>query len=224
MMSTINGKIIADNWGNAKSINKYYGIYEDCHETFGSNAWLVGRITMERHFSEDKKIKLKKTKTPILRKPFIGNPHAETFAIVIDAHGKLRWKENEVGGDHIIEVLTEQVSDEFLNHLEENKISYIFAGKKELNFNKALQQLADLFDIDTIMLEGGGHINGSFLNEELINELSILIIPVADSSSDTPTTFELGEYDQKKISSAFKLKEVKKLAQDIVWLKYTAKK
>ena len=81
-----------------------------------------------------------------------------------------------------------------------DNISYIFAGKEELDFQLAVEELGKLFPIQTIMLEGGGHINGSLLNEGLIDELSLLLLPLADGTPKTPTTFEVGEYLQKKAS------------------------
>src|SRR4051794_36739056 len=100
MMSTINGKI---NWENAPSNKAYSEIYEKCHETFNSQAWIVGRVTMEKHFSEKTKSELVKPDKPIERKYYIGYEEATSFAIAIDAKGKLFWKNNEISGDHIIE-------------------------------------------------------------------------------------------------------------------------
>lgn len=224
MMSTVNGKIISDNWGSKDLIRSYTDIYERCHQSFASQAWMVGRVTMEKHFSEDEKPALSKPKDPIERKPFIGDKDARSFAVAIDSKGKLIWTSNETGGDHIIEVLTEQVSDEYLNFLQQKKVSYIFAGKNEMNFELALEQLGSLFNINTLMLEGGGLINGSILNEGLIDELSILIVPVADASPDIPTTFELGGYHQKNVSQHLHLKEVRQLENAVLWLKYIVSK
>jgi len=221
MMSTVNGKIISDNWGSKDLSRSYTDIYERCHQSFASQAWMVGRVTMEKHFSEEKKPALSKPAGVIEKKPFIGNKEATSFAIAIDAKGKLVWDFNETGGDHIIEVLSEQVSDEYLNFLQQKKISYIFGGKKELDFKLVLEQLGNLFNIKNLMLEGGGLINGSLLNEGLIDELSILIIPVADASPNAPTTFELGGYQQKNVSRHLHLKEVRQLENAVLWLKYT---
>lgn len=39
--------------------------------------------------------------------------------------------------------------------MQQKGISYLFAGKQELDFHLALEQLAILFPIKTLMLEGG---------------------------------------------------------------------
>jgi riboflavin biosynthesis pyrimidine reductase len=220
MMSTVDGRIISDNWGDAEMIKKFSHLYEQCHESFESEAWMCGRVTMERHFAGGEKPKVIKPEKPIAREPFIGNKEAASFAIAVDAKGKLSWKNNEIGGDHIIEVLTDQVSDEYLYYLQRKKISYIFAGTEEVDFKKALNQIVGLFPIETIMLEGGGVVNGSLLNEGLIDELSLLIVPIADGTPKTPTTFEVSEYLQKKPATLFHLEDVKQLEHDVIWLKY----
>jgi riboflavin biosynthesis pyrimidine reductase len=167
MASTVDGRIIAENWGDEESREAFGNLYEQCHKTFDSQAWMVGRVTMEKDFTEGKKPELVKPELPILRDPFIADKEAKSFAIAVDPKGKLGWTSNEISGDHIIEILTEGVSDEYLHYLQQKGVSNIFAGTEALDFKSALTQLAELFPIHTIMLEDGGHINGSLLNEDL---------------------------------------------------------
>ena len=103
-----------------------------------------------------------------------------------------------------------------LYYLQLKSISYIFAGKESLNFGIALTPLGELFPVNTIMLEGGGHINGSLLNEGLVDELSLLVLPIADGSPKSPTTFEVSEYLQKSPSTSLRLTEVQQLAYHVV--------
>jgi riboflavin biosynthesis pyrimidine reductase len=161
-----------------------------------------------------------KSSKPIKREAFIGNKETTSFAVAVDAHGKLGWNENEIDGDHVIEILSESVPDEYLRHLQSKKVSYIFAGKKNLNFSVALSQLHDLFKIRTLMLEGGGNINGSLLNAGLIDEISLLVLPLADGTANSPTTFEVGDYLPKKPAQRLKLFDIKKLEDDVIWLRY----
>ena len=220
MMSTVDGRIISENWGSEKRKKVFYKIYEKCHVSFDSQAWMCGRVTLEKDFTDEEKPELTKSKKRIARESFIGDRDAGSFAIAVDAKGKLGWTRNEISGDHIIEILTEKVSNAYLNYLQQKNISYIFAGKKEIDFRKALEQLAKLFPIKTIMLEGGGHVNGSLLNEGLIDELSLLVVPLADGTPKTPTTFEVSEWLHKKPAKLLRLTDIKRLENDVLWLKY----
>jgi len=220
MMSTVDGKILTANWGDKKLIEAFSGLFEKYHETFESEAWMCGRVTMEKDFSGGEEPDLEVAPNVMAREPFIGDKDAVSFAIAVDGKGKLGWESNETGGDHIIEVLTEEVSDDYIYYLKQKGISYIFAGKKEVDFHLALDQLAKLFPIKTIMLEGGGHINGSLLNEGLIDELSLLLLPIADGTPKSPTVFEVSDYLTKAPATLLQLNEVKQVEQDAIWLKY----
>ncbi|WP_406590100.1 TetR family transcriptional regulator C-terminal domain-containing protein [Bacillus atrophaeus] len=52
-------------------------------------------------------------------------------------------------------------------------------------FTVVVKKLKNLFSIDKLMLEGGGFLNGSFLNEGLIDELSLILVPIADGASNS---------------------------------------
>ena len=91
MMSTVDGRIVSANWGSAQKAKAFGNIYERCHDTFKSEAWLVGRVTMEKHFAKGKQSKPGRPQKPMNRRPFIANPEATSFAIAVDPKGKLRW-------------------------------------------------------------------------------------------------------------------------------------
>ena len=219
MACSINGKIIGEHWGNWQE--KFGNVYETCHQSFKSQAWMCGRVTFEKNFSDEKRSGRRKYKEKVERKPFVGNKDARSFAIAVDPGGKLGWKHSEIDGDHIIELLTEHVDDAYLHYLRRRNISYIFAGKSKINFAKALHQLGSLFPIKTIMLEGGGLINGSMLKAGLIDELSLLLFPIADATPGTATVFDLPEnYAVKKFSKYLRLKQVRKLKHQVLWITY----
>jgi 2,5-diamino-6-(ribosylamino)-4(3H)-pyrimidinone 5'-phosphate reductase len=124
-------------------------------------------------------------------------------------------------GEHLIAVLTEQVGDEYLAYLRRLGISYIFGGVDTLDFALVLDKLAQLFPIKTILLEGGGHINGSLLKAGLIDELSILHYPIVDGAASSATVFEQG--DNPGPAVRFQLQEVQQRSHGILWLRYEMK-
>ena len=56
--------------------------------------------------------------------------------------------------------------------------------------------------------------------KDLIDELSVVISPVADGGSNVPTLFERGSIMDEIQPMAFKLKNVEKLPGSDVWLDY----
>lgn len=223
MMITVDGKILAENWGTDSNVKELANNFEKAHDAIGVPAWIVGRTTMEKDFTKGAKPVIKEGRS-IDRNDFVGNKNAESFAIAVDAHAKLGWEKSDMHGDHVITLLTEAAAnDGYLAHLQDIGVSYVFAGKNEINLELALQKLYSLFGIEKLMLEGGGHLNGSFLNEGLIDELNLLVLPMADGTANTSTVFDINKAAKKGGATVMKLKEVKQIENDVLWLKYTFK-
>jgi len=230
MLTSLDGKVVGDFLETERAAH-FSDQYEKIHDRYGSKAWMCGRVTMEEHFTLGHKLELKHEDIPpIPRTDFVANKNAESYAIAVDPSGKLGWTKNSIESwnehrtdDHIIEVLTEQVSDAYLAHLKKIGISYIFGGKEQINFTVVVQKLKNLFSIEKLMLEGGGFINGSFLNEELIDELSLILVPIADGASNSVTLFETSSFLANQHPVNFFLKEVEKLDDSGLWLKYVTK-
>jgi 2,5-diamino-6-(ribosylamino)-4(3H)-pyrimidinone 5'-phosphate reductase len=188
--------------------------YERTAKTFDADGWIIGRVSMEPYAG---KSRIPRRKIRIPRKDFVANANAKSYAIAIDPSGKLTWKSNAIDDEHVIAILTERVSDQYLAFLRSKGVSFVFGGKSEINLKRVLAKLRSRFGIKTLLLEGGGKINGSFLAADVIDELSILIAPVADGAVGTPTLFDVGP---TSAHHKLRLISVKKLEDDIVWLRY----
>lgn len=220
MMTSVDGKILGEKWGSSPQVKTLIDTFEKAHEELGIGAWIVGRTTMEKDFTDFAKPVLKKGHQKVDREDFIAEYKGNDFAIAIDGQAKLGWNEPTMQGDHVITILTESVPDAYLAHLKDIGVSYLFAGNKEVNLETALKKLRKLFGIEKLMLEGGSHINGSFLNEGLIDELHQLLLPIADGTIETSTLFEIDSKVKKEGATLLKLKNVKQIENDVLWLTY----
>jgi riboflavin biosynthesis pyrimidine reductase len=228
MMTSLNGKITGPfmKLPETRIVDEEY---ERTNETYHPNAWLCGRVTMEENFTRGHKPKLDENAPAYPRTDYVAMPNAEMYIVSVDPSGKLGWTQNYVDymsrpRAHIIEVLTNKVSDAYIAYLRKYEISYIFAGEDSLNCTLASEKLKSLFGIEVLMLSGGGFINWSFLQEDIVDELSMVIIPVTDGETDTVTLFEKADYLPPKAPVAFSLKSVEPVEGDGVWLRYTVKK
>lgn len=216
MMSSLDGRTILSRWGEKPDTREY----ETTAATFGADAWMCGRVTMEKDFTEGRAPDLQPVAEPLDRSDFVAEHSAESFVVAVDAHGKLGWEAADIDGEHLISVLTEQVSDEYLAYLRRVGVSYVFGGAQKLDFIVVLTKLGQLFPIRTILLEGGGHLNGSLLRAGLVDELSLLYYPVVDGAPTSPTIFEQGE--QPGPGRPFELLHVEQRPAGILWLRYQA--
>ena len=215
MMSSLDGRIIVQRWGPDVPGRAEY---ETTAATFEAQAWMCGRVTMEKDFTKGRQPDLQPVPQPLDRTDFVAKHAAESFVVAVDAHGKLGWEAADIDGEHLISVLTEQVPDEYLAYLRRLGISYVFGGAKTLDFAVVLDKLARLFPIQTILLEGGGHLNGSLLKPGLIDELSLLHVPVIDGASASAAVFEQGDAPGPAVR--LRLLEVQQRPHGILWQRY----
>jgi riboflavin biosynthesis pyrimidine reductase len=215
VVSSIDGRIQANNWPKADTSR----LFESTAETIKADAWLVGRTTMQE-FSSKKPQRLGRPDPSIPKEDFVGEHSQKTYAAAIDPSGKCRWDSNNVSTEHVIEVLTEKVSTAYLRHLRDKQVSYVFAGKNAIDLNVALAKLAKLFGIRKVRVDGGGTVWGSFLKASLIDEISHLIVPVADGSIGTPTVFDAEQGHTARKAKALRLKSLKRLPGGVLWVRY----
>jgi len=217
MLPSIDGRIVTTHWdlgphGTAE--------YERTASSFKADAWIIGRVSMEPYAGKAR-VPRRKTRERIPRTDFIAVANADSYAIAIDPSGKLTWRSNTIDGEPVITILTEDVSDDYLTFLRGKGVSYLFGGRTKIDLERVLTKLADAFGIRKLLLEGGGKINGSFLDADLIDELSILVGPIADGSEGTPTLFDRA---RKGPSRNLRLLSMKRVKGDLVWLRYKVKR
>ena len=152
------------------------------------------------------------------REDYIAPGDHESFAVAIDPSGRLAWDKNDIDGDHVVAVLSERVSDEYLAFLRDRGVSYVIAGERDIDLAVALEKIGARFGIRTLMLEGGGRINGGMLAAGLIDELSLLVSPVADGRIGIPALFDV-EADQV-MPRRLILEAVERRADNFLWLRY----
>ena len=226
MLPSVDGRIVLRDWKIPNATREY----ERTAATFDADAWIIGRISMEPYAGKAR-VPRRKSRERIPRRDFVAEHEADSYAIAIDPSGKLTWRKSDIDGEHVITILTERVSDHYLAFLQSTGVSYLFGGKREIDLAKVLTKLRAKFGIRTLLLEGGGKINGSFLAANLIDELSILVGPVADGSVGTPSLFDVdaprgpGRRRGRAAGTSMParklaLMKVEKRAGGIVWLRY----
>ena len=223
MTTSIDGKVTGAFLGREECVpatEEYYRLNRE----ISAEAFACGRVTMEESFTGGWYPELSEfANVKMNRDDFIANQEASRYAIAFDRKGRLGWKTSKIededpgyAGAHIVEVLCEEVDDAYLAYLQSIGVSYIFAGKLEMNLEMALEKLWSNFFINDLLLEGGSEINGAFERAGLIDELSLVQTSVI-SDADSKTLFQqssLGDYI---------LKEVKVISDSVLYLRYLQK-
>ena len=126
------------------------GQYEAIHDRFEAEGWIVGRKTMaEMAKGRERAVAVS---SPLAREPHLGHRNGRNLAVAIDPSGRIHYGQDNVGGDHVVAVLGEQVSDAYLAELREDGASYIFAGPRGEDLPGAMAQLAHVFGVKRLLL------------------------------------------------------------------------
>ena len=192
MVCSVDGRIWGSRW--RPKANIVPNLFERLHNQMGGGSWLCGRVTAQE-FAKGKEPHYPDTDRAFPRENWFAQREAKAWGIFLDAHGKAVWARKDIGGDPILVILTESVPDRHLAGLRADGVSYIFAGKAEVDLAAALETLNRELGIERIMLEGGGGANGALLRAGLIDELSLVICPVIDGSTGGPIVFNSGDAD-----------------------------
>ena len=220
MLMSIDGKVTGDFLYKNEAefgTEKYYEI----NRIYKADAFGCGSVTMEGSFTNYFVPDLSSFENVTIDdNDFIFDKNANYYAVCFDRTGRVGWKNSRIYDDdpgyndcHIIEVVCKKAKSSYLAYLQSIGVSYIFAGEKEMDLNLALKKLHDIFGIKKFMLEGGSIINGAFQREGLIDELSLVQIPLI-AGKDSKSLF----YDS--VNETYKLIKTETFSDGSQWLNY----
>lgn len=217
MMSSVDGRSLTDGW----HLDFASDLYESTAATFAADGWICGRVTMQE-IAHGAGYPKGLAKQPVPRTNHFAKRDADQYAISIDPRGRVEWKSNTALKSHVVEVITEQVSDDFLAYLQSIDVSYVFGGKTEIDLAQVVDTLGRELGVKKLIVEGGSHVNGTFVNAGLVDEVSVLILPLVDGRTAHPSSFEVA-MDAWKHPAYLTLTSIERVSNDGVWLRYTQK-
>lgn len=218
MVASVDGRTLIRRWRPEDAHRR--GLFDRLHDQLGGDAWLVGRVTGQEYARLQAYPDHSGESHP--REPWFAQRDAAAYGVVLDAHGKIAWGRADIGDDPIVAVLTEQLSDAHLAGLRKDSVSYIFAGKQDLDLALALEILNRELGIERLLLEGGGITNGAFLRAGLVDEISLAVFPAVDGTKGAPCVFDSrdDEADAPAPVRAMTLESSEVLEGGVIWLRY----
>lgn len=227
ILSALNGKISGAFMGTeaAQSAGAEYGRIRSAYR---AEAWLYGTTTT-KEFTHYQKPVLKSAYENLPTGDYIAENDLKFYYVSLDTMGEIGWESGTFRkpgrpDSHVIEILTENTPLAYRAYLREKGVSYVIAGTDILDCKIAISKLKRLFRIDTVLICGGGTVNWTFIQQGVVDELSLLLAPVADGDSKTPTVFEKSELLSATVPVEFTLKNVEQLKNNGVRLTYLVKR
>ena len=217
MIASVDGRIDCDMTEQIEGGNEYY----EALESLACPSMLMGRVTMQMHYALAEPFIAADT-TPIGCEAFHIARKAAAYCVGVDTHGILQWGENEFDGQALLVITDEQCPKAYHDRLTEQGISWIATGKNGINLARAMELLAEKFGVERLAVTGGGHINGAFLEAELLDEVSFMVAPGIDGRGGMAAVFD-GIADKNRPATQLHLQSVKQMGE-MVWMRYKFKR
>src|SRR5689334_18714809 len=195
MASSVDGRTHHSRW---RPKGAGADLFEKVHDELGGDAWLIGRVTGSEFAKGQPYPATASERFPRTAWFAPKAAGAKAYGVVLDARGKIGWGRSDIGGDPIVVVLTEEVADSHLAGLRGEGVSYIFAGKSEIDLKLALDILNRDLGIKRLLLEGGGGANGALLRAGLVDELYLILCPAIDGAKGAPAVFDSPETESDR--------------------------
>lgn len=229
MLISIDGKITGNYMSTSEGVaggEYFYQLAFGKQAFYKNQGWLSGRKTTDDNFTFYKEPVLPEKFSSVPEGDYLTKTKETIYYISIDPSGKLGWQQNTLKYQDttatVIEVLTEKVSDAYKAFLRNLEIPYLICGKEKIDPLLTVEKLQKCFGLDSIMLGGGGILNWSFIEVGVCDEVSLVVAPVADGASDSPSVFENGNLNGNE-AVGFSLEQVEKQENGVLWLRYKVK-
>ena len=214
MMASLDGRIDCAMTEQIDDTNHYYDALAqlDCPST------MEGKTTLAMHYAQDGTFQPQKPHEDAGEQMYRAI-ESNSYAIGVDTLGMLLWDDDttELFGRPLLMILSEKASQEYLDYLKNKHISYITTGRDGIDLAAALETLRTVFGVERLAVVGGGHLNGSMLDQGLVDEVSMMYGYGIDGREGMAAAFDGRPMDRKPVRLTFKSVE----EQDgIVWMRY----
>lgn len=147
-------------------------------------------------------------------------PEHQSWFVVADSRGRVRWDIKRVDGSDLLILTTSSTPPEYLAYLRAEQICYLMVGDDRVDFGVALQRMQDRLGVTCVLADGGGGLNGVLLRAGLIDELALVILPVAIGGTGIPTVFDGDPLAPGELPTQLSLTTSRVTADGAVWLSY----
>lgn len=191
-------------------------LYVDLHRRLGCDAVMMGSNTATPLNELDAK-----SPTPIESLPELYRG-IKCMSIIPDSRGRVNWsgwqKDPRLKG---LVVLCSKITPPlYIKHLCEEQIPYVVAGEDHVDLRAALKEVKAQYGVKRIICVGGGAINGALLRAGLVNEVSVIIVPLAIGGIDTPTLFDASNLVSLDEIVRLQLINCEHVKENFTWLHY----
>ncbi|PTY05713.1 deaminase [Opitutaceae bacterium EW11] len=189
-------------------------------------ATMMGSRTVLREGAELKELPAYADSRDTLLQDFLPDDVVQAtrhWAVLVDGRGRCRsgYKATETLGWHVLHLVSRSAPSEHLAFLREKRIPYLVGGERHADLAGALAKMAGQLGVKSMVLWGGGTLNGAMLRQRLVDEIHLIVQPVAIGGRTTPTLFDCDDLREGESPALVRLISARPAAGGYLWLHYT---
>jgi 2,5-diamino-6-(ribosylamino)-4(3H)-pyrimidinone 5'-phosphate reductase len=204
-------------WGGG-SDNPYYELVEQ----FGADTDISGSDTIiKAQFPDDPEKALGQIYADWIKKP------SRPLHAIVDSRGRIKnWEiiKKQPWWKGYISLCSEGTPKSHLKYLKELDINYVIAGKQNVDLRVSLEKLNTQFNTQKVRVDSGRILNGVFLREGLVDEVSVIISPSLVGGISPRTMFVAQDLETEEGVISLTLTNIEKIRDRYVWLRYKVQK
>lgn len=142
--------------------------------------------------------------------------------VILDSKGSIKSNSKIIRTlkkAHTIIVVSEKISQKNIARLQRYGLEVLKCGRNKINLKKLLYFLKKK-KIKTLLVEGGGTTNWSFIKDGLVDEIIVTVTPFILGGKDAISIVEGRGFDKVSQAYGLKLKKVHRIQNELI-LHYT---
>ena len=200
-MSSVDGRLIDGRWTAPYEAERgeLLEVYAAIGRELNTDAWMFGKNTVRAIFP-DKFETVGHTIMSDTPTVFVGECHSGRMFIVADPEGDIMFSSATLRGDNILIILGRNVTEEYLTHLREMRISYVIVSDAT-NLREGLETIGQKFGIRCV---------------------SLVVYPGIDGLSGVPSIFEYmgGATEYPAQGQRLQLLSASHREHGVMWMRY----
>ena len=106
---------------------------------------------------------------------------------VVDGRGRVDWQFTGDDETALLVLVCQATPSGYLKHLRDLGVGYLVVGAETVDLREALNRLGTALGVSTVILDGGGGINGALLRADLVDEIQVITFPTLVGGLSTPS-------------------------------------
>jgi 2,5-diamino-6-(ribosylamino)-4(3H)-pyrimidinone 5'-phosphate reductase len=143
--------------------------------------------------------------------------------VVIDSRARVRWATNEMDDTKLAVLISRTTPAAYRLFLREHDVPYLEAGEDRVDLGQALHRLGEVFNVDCIVSNAGGVLNGVLLRAGLVDEIDIQFLPAVIGRAEAPAIFEGYDFGASGSARDLRLISTETRADGSVFARYAVR-